>query len=269
MKEPVEETMEGRCKGSIRMYVGAVMWVMQGGWVCYSTERSYLVSLALLRALGWAESLPTGAGRLPATLPWLRASQGTLRVLWQEEKLQGTVKKMNVWSWKFVLETKYWSAYNYAWFQKFFNYMKIFIWNSSGSQKIVAANVYNNNNPRNKNLLIFRILLDSAKAKWFLKKKSIADFLTIIIFLENRALCVKLCMVTFISTFFKTISAIILMSTLSKAGEKIHCFKLIHSRLVMMQKCHHISKCYIFMFHVNSRKHCHRNFSRHSKCGRK
>lgn len=56
-------------------------------------ERSYLVSFALLRGLGWAESLPMGAGRLTATLPWLRASQGTLRVLWQEEKLQETVKK--------------------------------------------------------------------------------------------------------------------------------------------------------------------------------
>lgn len=124
------------------------------------------------------------------------------------------------------------------------------MWNSSGSQKFVAANVYSNNNTQNKNLLIFRILLVSAKAKWLLKKKSVVEFLTVIIFLENRALCVKLCMATFISTFFKTIFAIILMSTLSKAGEKIHCFKLIHSRLVMMQKCHHISECYVFMFHV-------------------
>lgn len=99
-----------RCKWSIRMHVGTVTWVMQGGWVCYSTESSYLVSLALLRALGWAESLPMGAGRLPATLPWLRASQGTLRVLWQEETLQETIpkRKINLWTWKFVPQTKYW-----------------------------------------------------------------------------------------------------------------------------------------------------------------
>lgn len=40
------------------------------------------------------------------------------------------------------------------------------------------------------------------------------------------------------------------MSTLSEAEEKIHCFRLMHSRLVMTQKCHHISECYIFKFHV-------------------
>lgn len=69
----------------------------------------------------------------------------------------------------------------------------------------MAANVYNNNNNnnrQNKNLLIFRILLVSAKAKWLLKKKSVVEFLTDIIFFENRALCVKLCMVMFILKFF-------------------------------------------------------------------
>lgn len=51
----------------------------------------YLVSWALLMGLGGAESLPAGPGRpavaaaagtgAAAGLPWLRASEGTLRVL--------------------------------------------------------------------------------------------------------------------------------------------------------------------------------------------
>lgn len=58
----------------------------------------YLVSWALLAGLGGAESLPEGPGRAAAAaaavtgaaagLPWLRASEGTLRVLRREEKLQ-------------------------------------------------------------------------------------------------------------------------------------------------------------------------------------
>lgn len=35
-----------------------------------------------------------GAGRLTVTLQGFRASQGTLRVLWQEEKLQERVQKI-------------------------------------------------------------------------------------------------------------------------------------------------------------------------------
>ena len=59
-------------------------------------EGDYLVSWALLAGLGGAESLPAGPGRAAAAavteaavrLPWLRASEGTLRVLRREEKLQ-------------------------------------------------------------------------------------------------------------------------------------------------------------------------------------
>lgn len=60
-------------------------------------EGDYLVSWALLMGLGGAESLPEGPGRPAAVaavteaavgLPWLRASEGTLRVLRREEKLQ-------------------------------------------------------------------------------------------------------------------------------------------------------------------------------------
>lgn len=36
-----------------------------------------------------------GAGRLTVTLQGFRASQGTFRVLWQEEKLQERVQKNN------------------------------------------------------------------------------------------------------------------------------------------------------------------------------
>lgn len=75
-----------------------------------------------------------------------------------------------------------------------------------GLRSFVDANVHNNNNnnnnPQNKNLQIFRILLFSAKAKWLLKETSTVEFLTVIIFLKNRALCVQLCMAMFISIFF-------------------------------------------------------------------
>lgn len=58
-------------------------------------QGDYLVSWALLMGLGGAASLPEGPGRLAAATvavaagpPWLRASEGTLRVLGREEKLQ-------------------------------------------------------------------------------------------------------------------------------------------------------------------------------------
>lgn len=62
-------------------------------------EWDYLVSGALLMGLSGTESLPQGAGRpvvvvavaaagAAAGLPWLRPSEGTLRVLRREEKLQ-------------------------------------------------------------------------------------------------------------------------------------------------------------------------------------
>lgn len=56
-------------------------------------EGDYLASWALLLGLGGAESPPAPAG------PWLRASEGTLRVLRREEELQehGTEGAARTW----------------------------------------------------------------------------------------------------------------------------------------------------------------------------
>lgn len=58
-------------------------------------QGDYLVSWAPLMGLGGTASLPEGPGRPAAATvtaaagpPWLRASEGTLRVLAREEKLQ-------------------------------------------------------------------------------------------------------------------------------------------------------------------------------------
>lgn len=124
------------------------------------------------------------------------------------------------------------------------------MWNSSGSQKLCGCQCYTI-------IIILKLkIFKSLEYYWFLPKLS--GFWKKVNYRVSRCHHIlekegPLCKIMHGDVYFKffiTIFALILMSLLSTAGGNSHCFKLIHSRLVMMQKCHHISECYIFKFHV-------------------